>query len=170
MNDLSAGKPPATPVSGAEGKDSAAAKPKQRFLADWLFAPWLKDSADAPRNWQQDAHRAYLDQQPLRARALLYFVALTVVALLVWAALAKIDEVTRGEGKVIPSRQIQVVQSQDGGVVTELLVREGDIVEAGQLLVRLDQTRSGSSLRENRSELQALSVKATASGFDGADF
>lgn len=133
---------------------------RRRHLADWLFAPWMKDPADAPHNWQQDAHRAYLEQRPLRARGLLYFIALTVIALTAWAALAEIDEVTRGQGKVIPSRQVQVMQSQDGGVVSEILVREGDVVEAGQLLVRLDQTRSESDLNENRAELQALSVKA----------
>ncbi len=137
-----------------------AETPRKRYLADFIFAPWLKDAADAPRNWEQDAHRAYLEQQPLRARALLYIVAVIVIALVAWAAFAEIDEVTRGEGKVIPSRQIQIVQSQDGGVVTEIHTRAGDIVEAGQLLVRLDQTRSESNLRENQAEFQALSVRA----------
>jgi adhesin transport system membrane fusion protein len=83
-----------------------------------------------------------------------------MLCLIAWSALAEIDEVTRGQGKVIPSRQVQVIQSQDGGVVTEILVREGDFVEKEQLLVRLDQTRSQSSFRENRAEFQALSVKA----------
>ncbi|MBA6414365.1 HlyD family type I secretion periplasmic adaptor subunit [Parahaliea sp. F7430] len=125
-----------------------------------FFGAKLSEDEAAPLSWRQDAHRAYLRQQPLRAKALLYCIAVVVVALVLWAAFAEIDEVTRGQGKVIPSQQLQVVQSQDGGVVTELLVRQGDIVEAGQLLVRLDQTRSGSELRENRAELQALSVKA----------
>ncbi len=140
-----------------------AAPPRRgpgRRLVDWLFSPWMKDESASPYNWQQDAHRAYVEQQPLRARALLYVVALIVVALVAWAAIAEIDEVTRGQGKVIPSRQVQVIQSQDGGVVTEILVREGDAVRQGQLLVRLDQTRSQSSLRENLSEYQALVVKA----------
>ena len=131
-----------------------------RRLMDRLFAPWMQDATDAPYNWEQDSHRAFLEQQPLRARALLYGVGMVVVALVIWSALAKIDEVTRGQGKVIPSRQVQVIQSQDGGVVTELLVREGDLVKEGQLMVRLDQTRSQSSFRENRAEFQALSVKA----------
>jgi membrane fusion protein, adhesin transport system len=132
-----------------------------RKLVDWLFSPWMKDVNTAPYDWQQDAHKAFVEQQPLRARALLYFLALVVVALVAWAAFAEIDEVTRGQGKVIPSRQVQVIQSQDGGVVTEILVREGDTVRQGQLMVSLDQTRSQSSFRENRSEYQALAVKAT---------
>jgi membrane fusion protein, adhesin transport system len=138
--------------------------PRKRYLADFVFAPWLKDAADAPRNWEQDAHRAYIEQQPLRARGLLYILALIVIALIAWAAVAEIDEVTRGEGKIIPSRQIQVMQSQDGGIVTEIHTRAGDVVEAGQLLVRLDQTRSESNLRENQAEFQALSVRAARLG------
>ncbi len=141
---------------------NAEAPPKRgpaRRLMDWLFAPWMKDVNTAPYDWQQDAHRAFVEQQPLRARALLYGVAIIVVALVIWSALAKIDEVTRGQGKVIPSRQVQVIQSQDGGVVTEILVREGELVKKGQLLVSLDQTRSRSSFRENRAEYQALAVK-----------
>ncbi|HEY6130503.1 MAG TPA: HlyD family type I secretion periplasmic adaptor subunit [Halioglobus sp.] len=137
-----------------------AQEPLHKRLVDWLFAPWMRDASAGSLDWQQDAHLAYIEQQPLRARAILYVVAITVVLLIVWSALAKIDEVTRGQGKVIPSRQVQIIQSQDGGVVTELLVREGDAVEEGQLLVRLDQTRSQSTFRENRSEFQALSVKA----------
>jgi adhesin transport system membrane fusion protein len=132
-----------------------------RKIVDALFAPWMNDPSDAPHNWQQDSHRAYLEQQPLRARALIYTIAVVVVVLVAWAAVAEIDEVTRGQGKVIPSRQVQVIQSQDGGVVTEILVREGQVVDKGQLMVRLDQTRSQSTFRENRAEFQALSVKAS---------
>ncbi len=145
-------------------EDLMRAPPKKkgigRRLMDKLFAPWMTDIETTPYDWQNDAHRAFVEQQPLRARALLYGVAIVVIALVIWAALAKIDEVTRGQGKVIPSKQVQLVGSQDGGVVTEILVREGDIVEKGQLMLRLDQTRSESTFRENRAEFQALSVKA----------
>ncbi|MDG1943799.1 MAG: HlyD family type I secretion periplasmic adaptor subunit [Halioglobus sp.] len=149
----------AVPISDAAA--DIETPPLRRRVVDWLFAPWMKEESPGQyNNWQLDAHRAYIEQQPLRARILLYVVAVTVVCLIVWSALAKIDEVTRGQGKVIPSRQIQVIQSQDGGVVTEILVREGDFVEEGELLLRLDQTRSQSTFRENRAEFQALSIKA----------
>jgi adhesin transport system membrane fusion protein len=142
------------------GMEQAAPKGAGRRLLDWLFSPWIKDQADTPYNWQQDAHAAFVEQQPLRARALLYAVAIVVVVLVIWSSVAEIDEVTRGQGRVIPSQKIQVIQSQDGGVVTEILVREGDEVEKGQLMISLDQTRSQSTFRENRAEYQALSVKA----------
>lgn len=88
-------------------------------------------------------------------------VAAAVVALLLlWAGLARIDEVTRGDGRVIPSRQLQVVQSLDGGVVSEILVREGQTVEAGQLLLRIDETRATSGVRE--SAAQGVTLKARA--------
>lgn len=149
---------PAAPVP--ELASAEQAKPAlHKQVVDWLFAPWMKEEEANSSSWQRDAHLAYIEQQPLRARKILYGVALSTVILLVWSALAKIDEVTRGQGKVIPSQQVQIIQSQDGGVVTEILVREGDYVEKGQLLVSLDQTRSQSTFRENRAEFQALSVK-----------
>jgi adhesin transport system membrane fusion protein len=132
----------------------------RRHLVDGLFAPWLKEAEAESINWQQDAHRAYLEQHPLRARSLLYVVGIIVVALVVWAGFAEVDEVTRGTGKVIPSQQVQVIQSQDGGVIREILVREGDIVARDQLLLRLDQTRSEATLRENQAEKRALELRA----------
>src|SRR5690606_38042562 len=81
-------------------------------------------------------------------------------ALLVWAYFAKIDEVVRGNGKVVPSQQAQISQSMDGGVVQGILVRPGMSVEEGVVLLRIDQTRYSSSLGENRAELLGLEAKA----------
>jgi adhesin transport system membrane fusion protein len=112
------------------------------------------------QDWDADADWARLEQEPLRARALLYCGVLVLVALVVWAGFAEIDEVTRGEGKVIPSSQVQIVQSMDGGIVSEILVREGETVTPGQVLLRIDPTRFLSSLQENRSQHLALQAKA----------
>ncbi len=110
--------------------------------------------------WDVLAEQAAIEQQPIRAQRLLYAMALVTVLLIVWSALAQIDTVTRGQGKVIPSRQIQVIGSQDGGVITEILVRQGDAVRKGDLLLKLDQTRSRATLGEKRAELRGLRVKA----------
>lgn len=128
-------------------------------LLDRLFAPWMRPADDLPESWREQADRASLEEMNLSGRKLLYGVGATVIALLLWSAFAEIDEVTRGEGKVIPSRQVQIVQSQDGGLVREILIAEGDVVREGQLLVRLDSTRSTSSFRERLREFQALTVK-----------
>lgn len=69
-------------------------------------------------------------------------------AIVVWMSMAALDEVTPGVGKVIPSRQIQVVQNLEGGIVAEILTREGDQVAAGQVLMRIDATVAGASFRE----------------------
>ena len=110
--------------------------------------------------WELMAEEAILDQEPLKTRRLLYAIALSVVVMIVWATFAEVDIVTRGQGKVIPSRQVQILGSQDGGVITEILVREGDLVQQGQLLLKLDQTRSQSNLGENMAERSGLIVRA----------
>ena len=107
-----------------------------------------------------DTDFAILQQEPLRARILLRSIGVAFTIALMWSAVSRIDEVTRGEGKVIPSRQLQVLQSLDGGVVSEILVREGDIVQPDQILLRIDQTRFVSSVRESRVQYTALVAKA----------
>lgn len=94
-----------------------------------------------------------------RAGRIVQVALAVVVLLLVWAAFATVEEVTRGEGRVIPSRQLQVVQSLDGGVVSEILVREGEVVEADQLLLRIDETRATSGVRENAAQGFALRAR-----------
>lgn len=79
---------------------------------------------------------------------------------LIWAANAHLDEITRGEGKVIPSNKIQVIQNLEGGILSEILVKEGEIVEKGQPLLRLDDTRFSSTYHESRSNYLALLAKA----------
>lgn len=131
-----------------------------RPLLDRAFSRWVPPQPEEAQGWTADANWARFDQQPLRARFLLRTIVLFVGALLVWAAFATVDEVTRGSGKVIPTRQVQVVQAVDGGVVAEILVREGEAVEKGQSLFRIDETRFVSSLRENRVQYLALLAKA----------
>ena len=99
--------------------------------------------------------------QKNRGSAILIWLSLLVfIALVTWAYFAWIDEVVRGEGKVVPSSQIQVVQSLDGGVVEELLVRPGEFVEVGDVLLRIDPTRYSSSLGESQAETLSLTAKA----------
>lgn len=109
--------------------------------------------------WMDEAELAMLEQEPLRAKKLLYWVAVILVVFMVWAHYTKIDEVTRGEGRVTPSGQVQVIQSLDGGIVTDILVREGQTVLTGTPLIRIDETRALSSLRENRSQYFSLAAK-----------
>jgi adhesin transport system membrane fusion protein len=82
-----------------------------------------------------------------------------VCAFTIWAVVFQIDEVARAGGEVVTESRVQVIQSVDGGVLAELLVREGDRVEPGQTLARLDQTRFASSVAEIGARLNALNAK-----------
>ena len=107
-----------------------------------------------------DADRFIIEQDPLRARILLRALMASIVVFILWAGLVDIDEITRGDGKVIPSQQLQVLQSLDGGIVSAIMTREGDTVAAGQVLLQVDSTRFEASVRENRSEYLSLSAKS----------
>jgi adhesin transport system membrane fusion protein len=124
-----------------------------------VFKPLFSVFNNKGSHWETDAEFALKQQQMLKARSLLYGVALVFITLLVWAGFASVDEVTRGEGKVIPSQQLQVIQSVDGGVVEEIFVREGDRVEKSQVLVRIDPTRFVANFQENSVRAFALRAK-----------
>jgi adhesin transport system membrane fusion protein len=94
-----------------------------------------------------------------RSRIILRMSALFVLVFLVWASLAPLDEVTRGTGKVIPSSHVQVIQNLEGGILSELKVAEGDFVEKGQELARLDDIRFSSSYKESRIKYLELLAK-----------
>jgi membrane fusion protein, adhesin transport system len=113
----------------------------------------------AVRSFELEADELLSRQRTQRAQLIVRMALLVVALLLGWAALAHVDEVTRGDGRVIPSRQLQVVQSLDGGVVTEIQVKEGQVVEAGQLLLRLEETRATSGVRESAAQGFALRAR-----------
>lgn len=87
---------------------------------------------------------------------LLMAIILLMAGFLVWASFFELEEVTRALGRVVPSSQVQSVQAPEGGVVSVISVREGDVVEPGQVLFPIDDTGVQSSLGELRQRLQAL--------------
>jgi adhesin transport system membrane fusion protein len=105
------------------------------------------------------SNAAILEQAPRGGRFIIWSVLLFLCFAITWSAWAELDEITRGEGKVISSRQLQVVQNLEGGILSELLVREGDVVEKDQVLLRMDDTRFSSNLREGRLHYLSLVAK-----------
>lgn len=97
---------------------------------------------------------------PARSKIVLYVITLVVVSMLAWASFAEIDERTRGVGRLIPSQQIQTVQNLEGGIVKDILVREGETVEKGQTLVTIDSTGAGSSFAESKTVINELKARA----------
>lgn len=113
---------------------------------------------DAAR--KAEAHRTMRYLSPRGGRWILWSIFLFILTFLMWTSIAEIDEVTRGEGKVVPSRQVQVLQSLEGGIISDIEVREGDIVEKGQILIKLDETQLAAALREGETHCMEHRAKA----------
>lgn len=112
---------------------------------------------------------AILQKAPNTSKKLIWVVCLSVAWLIFWASIADIDEITRGQGKVIPSQQLQVVQNLEGGIVSEILVKEGDFVKKDQILLRINDKNFASSYGESKLryiELQAKSLRLEAEAND----
>jgi len=96
------------------------------------------------------------DDERLASASLVWATAFTLIAAIAWASWFELDEITRGQGKVIPTSREQVIQSLDSGVLSEMLVREGSVVEKDQVLLRIDDARSGAVFREANEKYLAL--------------
>ena len=99
-----------------------------------------------------DVRSTILAQTPQGGRMIIWVTLILLFIFIVWAGFSDLEEVTRGEGRVIPSGHLQVVQNLEGGIVSEILVNVGDTVKKDQLLLRLDETRFSSSFEENRAK------------------
>ena len=111
--------------------------------------------------WEAEAEWALEQEKPMRARVLIYVIGLVFLALLLWSAFAPLDEVVNGVGKAIPSGGTRMVQSVDGGVVEAILVKEGQDVARGDVLVRVDLTRFSSILGQHQAKVLSLTAKAS---------
>jgi adhesin transport system membrane fusion protein len=114
---------------------------------------------------------AAVHRSPRYLIAVVMIFALFVIAAIVWMNWAKIDVVIRGSGKVSPASQVQNIQSLEGGIISEILVAEGQVVEAGQVLVKISDVAFSSSFEENRLlylELVAKATRLEAEAFDRA--
>ncbi|WP_244859368.1 biotin/lipoyl-binding protein [Shewanella dokdonensis] len=103
-----------------------------------------------------DVYGAMLTEAPSSHKLIIWAIAAMMLCFLVWSSLATLDRVTRGTGKVIPSSQVQVIQSLDGGILQELYVQEGMLVKKGQPLVRIDDTRFRADAAQQQQEVYAL--------------
>lgn len=101
---------------------------------------------------------AMAQDTPRKSRLTVWVVATLMLTALVWAKFAVLEEVTMGEGKAIPSSKVQVIQNLEGGIVTEIFVREGQLVNKGETLLRLDDTR----FRSNKGESEVDRFTLTA--------
>ena len=140
-----------------------ATKTKEAAYKGWL--KYFREEEDLFFMGEVDAaiHR--------RGHAFAYLVTVIVAALmlifLIWATFTKLDEVTRGMGQVIPSQRVQVIQNLEGGILEEILVQENQIVEKGDVLVRIDNSMAASQFRDvagKAREFQAAVARLEAEG------
>lgn len=113
---------------------------------------WFLESGDPGRD------RRILSRDLKRSRLTLWTTAFSLAVFVTWAYFAEIDQITRAPGQVIASQRSQVIQSQDGGTIEQLLVKDGDTVDRGQVLVRLERARSEASFLEARAKSAGLTA------------
>ncbi|KRG62897.1 hemolysin secretion protein D [Stenotrophomonas humi] len=111
--------------------------------------------------FMNDVQESLLAQTTPGSRLVLYMIAAVLCAGLIWASIARVEEITQGEAKIISKSREQVIQSLEGGILAEMNVREGDVVDAGQVLLKIDPTRANASYREALSKV--ISLKAAIS-------
>ena len=102
---------------------------------------------------------AILERSPSHISRVLKIWIFTILALIIWASFASIDEITRGDGKVIPYGQNQVIQNLEGGIVESILITEGQSVKAGQVILKISNAKSTSTSRTNEMKYQELEAK-----------
>lgn len=123
-------------------------------LMKWLFGD--KNASTLTAN---EVNKALIDDSPRVVRITLWAILGFFIIMITWASLADIDEVTRGDGKAIPSSRLQKIQNLEGGIVAEVFVHEGEVVKAGAPLLRLDDTRFRSNAGESEADRLALEAR-----------
>lgn len=123
-------------------------------LMKWLFGD--KNASTLTAN---EVNKALIDDSPRVVRITLWAILGFFIIMTAWASLADIDEVTRGDGKAIPSSRLQKIQKLEGGIVAEVFVHEGEVVKAGAPLLRLDDTRFRSNAGESEADRLALEAR-----------
>ncbi|AMT86660.1 HlyD family type I secretion periplasmic adaptor subunit [Pseudomonas koreensis] len=120
---------------------------------------YFKGSASLQGQPLPEVNKALIEDAPRVVRLTIWAIIGFFVFLMLWANFAVIDEVTKGDGKAIPSSKIQKIQNLEGGIVSELFVKEGQIVEAGAPLIRLDDTRFASNVGETEADRLSMLLR-----------
>ncbi len=128
-----------------------------------------KRLTDKDYEFMHSLSAAVLQVTPSKLKIVLYFWLVTIVSLVAWSYFAVIDEIVRGDGEIIPSGENQIIQNLEGGIIEKVLVKEGESVNKGQILVKIDNQKSQSSFSSNAIKADSLEamvirLKAEASG------
>jgi len=130
-------------------QNSTSAKKKQQTL----------DESDL--EFMSSLSQAALEKPTLKSQLMVWVIFVVLIWLLIWANMAELDKIVRGEAKVVPSSKIQVVQNLEGGIIESINAHSGDVVTKGQILLKLDNTQFSSSFGETASQLYDLQAQAS---------
>lgn len=139
---------------------SSAAQGDQQALMQKIVRLRRENQNQADLDLVDDVYAATLRERQPALRWGLYSIVLVMLVFVLWAAWAQLEEVTTGSGKVIPTSREQIIQSLESGVLAEIMVSEGDTVEADQALLRIDDVRQGASVKEGQSKVDTLLAAA----------
>lgn len=176
--------PAASDAVGKAKPDVQNAKPQRSASGDgineeqgWesIRKGWAKEQIKMAEARATSFFEVVDEDLPLSKHLLLVFIAAFFVIFVLWANWATLDEVTRGDGKVIPSSEVQALQTLEAGIIEELLVREGEQVNKGQSLMRLSDIEASSNLGANEARYLGLlasitRLQAEAEGKDVVEF
>ncbi|MGE0799315.1 MAG: HlyD family type I secretion periplasmic adaptor subunit [Lautropia sp.] len=146
---------PQTPVQQTSAQQMPVALPSR----DSFAAPAYRGSG-SDFDYMRDMQQAMVNDRQGTSALLLFLIVGLLAAAAAWAYYSRLEEITRGDARIIASSREQVIQSLEGGILAEMLAREGDVVAAGQPLLRIDETKARSSYQEGYSK--SISLKAAA--------
>ncbi len=144
--------------------------PTEMELRQEVVAPSRKERiAEKDIEYMSSLSQAAIEKPTTKSQMIVWIILLVIIWLIYWASQAELDKIVRGDGKVVPSSQIQIIQNLEGGIVEELFVNTGDKVEKGQILLKLDNTQFASSYGESElreGELTAKAERLSAEAFN----
>lgn len=130
-------------------------------FSDYLLPPGGRQDKTQREDTEFMPHAlaALFQRPPKPAYLVVRGTLLALCIFVVWASLSSLDEITIGDGKVVPSSQVQIIQNLEGGIVSKINVKVGDVVQKGQIVMQLDDTRFSSSMGESKAKNYALMAK-----------
>jgi adhesin transport system membrane fusion protein len=143
------------PSAGARWRQNLVA----RFDAIVDYFEWLVERI-SPKTAAESASLTGMHdiEAPIRARWSIRVMIFGLLLLLMWSAIGKIDQVTRAQAQIIAAERTQLVQSLEGGILTQMHVKEGDVVKAGQLLATLQKERAEAAVSDSSAKVAALRI------------
>ena len=133
-----------------------ARKPK-KGLINWIRKLYgVSDEEEDDLEFVYSSYASSNEEASKSSNIIFLLVTVVFTSLILWAAFAEIDELARGNGKVIPTDKIQTVQSLDGGIISEIFIKEGQTVKSGDALMKIDTTRFKATLDESKQEYLSL--------------